>query len=54
MPDLRLQRRPDVRDVAVENGQTVEETLRIMVETADSDHQLHSQEYEAPWEPAEG
>jgi hypothetical protein len=43
----------DVRDVAVGNGQTVEDTLRIMIETADNDHEAHAQEYEVLWAPAD-
>lgn len=41
----------DIRDVAVQNGQTVDETLRILNETAASDRAEHAEEYERPWEP---
>lgn len=44
----------DIHDIAVENGQVVEETLRIMISTADNDHEAHAEEYEASGVVAEG
>jgi hypothetical protein len=40
----------DIRDVAVENGRTVDETLRVLAETAASDRAQHVEEYERAWE----
>jgi hypothetical protein len=40
----------DIRDVAVENGRTVEETLRVLAETATSDRAQHVEEYERAWD----
>jgi hypothetical protein len=40
----------DIRDVAVENGRTVDETLRILAETAATDRAQHVEEYERAWE----
>ena len=40
----------DIRDVAVENGQTVDETLRVLAETAANDRTQHVEEYERAWE----
>jgi hypothetical protein len=40
----------DVRDMAVENGQTVDETLRILAETAALDRAEHVEEYARAWE----
>jgi hypothetical protein len=40
----------DIRDVAVENGQTVDEALRVLAETAANDRTQHVEEYERAWE----
>jgi hypothetical protein len=40
----------DLRDVAIDNGQSVDETLRIMVETARTDKEKHREEYDRPVE----
>ena len=40
----------DIRDVAVENGRTVDETLRVLAETAASDRAQHVEEYERAWD----
>ena len=40
----------DIRDIAVENGQTVDETLRVLAETAANDRTQHVEEYERAWE----
>ena len=40
----------DIRDVAVENGRTVDETLRVLTETAASDRAQHVEEYERAWD----
>lgn len=44
----------DLRDVAVENGQTVDETLRIMVATAGVDRIEHLEEYDRAWDTGQG
>jgi hypothetical protein len=40
----------DLRDMAVENGQTVDEALRIIAETAALDRAEHVEEYARAWE----
>lgn len=40
----------DIRDMAVDNGQTVDETLRILAETAALDRAEHVEEYARAWE----
>jgi hypothetical protein len=40
----------DIRDVAVENGRTVDDTLRVLAETATSDRAQHVEEYERAWD----
>jgi hypothetical protein len=40
----------DIRDVAVENGRTVDETLRVLAETAANDRAQHLEEYERAWD----
>lgn len=42
----------DIRDVAVENGTTVEETLRVMASTAAADRTEHEEEYSRRWDVA--
>jgi hypothetical protein len=42
----------DVRDVAVENGKTVDETLQTMVSTAEHDRTEHAEEYSRRWDAA--
>jgi hypothetical protein len=39
----------DIRDIAVENDQTVDETLRILAETAALDRAGHFEEYARAW-----
>jgi len=39
----------DVRDVAQENNKSVEETLRVMADTAEKDRSSHREEYDKPW-----
>lgn len=39
----------DLRDMAAENGQTVDEALRMISSTAATDRQLHTEEYAEPW-----
>jgi hypothetical protein len=39
-----------LRDMAVENGQTVDEALRILAETAALDRAEHVEEYARAWE----
>jgi divalent metal cation (Fe/Co/Zn/Cd) transporter len=40
----------DLRDIAVENERTVDETLSILATTATADRQDHQQEYDKPWD----
>jgi hypothetical protein len=40
----------DIRDIAVENGQAVDETLRVLAATAAEDRTRHTEEYARPWE----
>ena len=40
----------DVRDIAQENGNTVDETLRTMADTAQKDRSSHREEYDKPWQ----
>lgn len=40
----------DIRDMAVDNGQTVDETLRILAETAALDRAEHVEEYARAWD----
>jgi hypothetical protein len=40
----------DVRDIAQENGKTVEQTIHTMAETAQKDRSVHREEYEKPWQ----
>ena len=40
----------DMRDIAVENERTVDETLSILATTAAGDRSDHQQEYDRPWE----
>ncbi len=40
----------DLRDIAVENERTVDETLSILATTATGDRQDHQQEYDKPWD----
>ena len=39
----------DVRDMAVENGQTVDEALATLATTAAADCADHLEEYDRPW-----
>lgn len=39
----------DMRDIAVENERTVDETLSILATTASADRGDHQQEYDQPW-----
>jgi len=39
----------DMRDIAVENGKTVDETLSILSTTARGDRADHQEEYDRPW-----
>lgn len=41
----------DLRDVAVENGQTVDQVLSTMMAAAKHDRAAHVDEYERPWRP---
>ena len=43
----------DMRDVAVDNGKTVDETLSILSTTAASDRADHREEYDRPWDTAQ-
>lgn len=40
----------DMRDIAVENERTVDETLSILATTAAGDRSDHQQEYDRPWD----
>ena len=40
----------DMRDIAVENERTVDETLSILATTASADRSDHHQEYDQPWD----
>jgi len=40
----------DMRDIAVENGRTVDDTLGILATTAAADREDHQQEYDRPWD----
>ena len=40
----------DIRDVAEENGKTVDETLQTLSETALKDRSAHREEYDKPWQ----
>ena len=40
----------DVRDISVENGKTVDETLRVLTETAAGDRVQHVEEYAHVWD----
>lgn len=40
----------DVREIAVENGQTVDQTLQILATTAAQDRSMHREEYSERWE----
>jgi len=44
----------DIRDIAVGNGQTVDETLRVLAATAASDRTQHVEEYERAWDSGQG
>lgn len=44
----------DIRDIAVENKTTVDETLRVMARTAAGDRAEHVEEYARRWEPTAG
>lgn len=44
----------DLRDVAVENGKTADETLKTLSTTANADRVDHPEEYTQPWEPGRG
>ena len=44
----------DIRDIAVENGQTVDETLRVLTATAAADRTQHVEEYERAWDSGQG
>jgi|EndophyteCoNSPM_1038545.scaffolds.fasta_scaffold03836_2 hypothetical protein len=39
-----------LREMAVENGQTVDESLSILATTAAKDRGDHQQEYDRPWD----
>ena len=39
----------DLRDVAIANGQTVDETLSILISTAQTDRAKHADEYGQHW-----
>ena len=39
----------DVRDMAVENGQTVDEAIATLATTAAADRADHLEEYDRPW-----
>jgi hypothetical protein len=40
----------DMRDIAVENERTVDETLSILATTAAGDRADHQEEYDQPWD----
>ena len=40
----------DMRDIAVENERTVDETLAILATTAAKDRGDHHEEYDRPWD----
>jgi hypothetical protein len=40
----------DMREIAVENGRTVDETLSILATTATGDRIDHQAEYDRPWD----
>ena len=40
----------DMREIAVENGRTVDDTLGILATTAAGGRVDHLQEYDRPWE----
>jgi hypothetical protein len=40
----------DMRDIAVENGRTVDETLSSLATTATRDRTDHQAEYDRPWD----
>jgi hypothetical protein len=40
----------DMRDIAVENERTVDETLAILATTVAKDRGDHLQEYDRPWD----
>jgi hypothetical protein len=40
----------DMRDIAVENERTVDETLSILATTASADRSDHHPEYDQPWD----
>jgi hypothetical protein len=40
----------DMREIAVENERTVDETLSILATTASADRNDHHQEYDQPWD----
>jgi hypothetical protein len=42
----------DVRDIAVENGTSVDETLRVMAGTVAADRTEHDEEYSRRWDVA--
>jgi hypothetical protein len=44
----------DLRDAALVNGKTVDETLRIMATTAATDRADHLEEYDRPWDTGKG
>jgi hypothetical protein len=44
----------NLRDVAVENGQTVDDALKILATTAASDRADHREEYDRPWDTGNG
>ena len=44
----------DVREVAVANGKTVDETLKTMTATVAADRARHLDEYQAPADPGKG
>jgi len=40
----------ELREMAVENERTVDETLSILATTASADRKDHQQEYDQPWD----
>ena len=44
----------EVREVAVANGKTVDETLNTMTATVAADRARHPDEYQRPSDPGEG
>jgi len=44
----------DIRDIAVESGQKVDDTLNILATTAMADRADHHEEYDRPWETGTG